>query len=78
MKSIVIPDYRGTIDISFILTYTENNKMVPERTTGLLLSSRRRNCHRRMNSLGGIARLSLGDEETFTRYEAKRQEAKMP
>ena len=36
MKSIVIPDYHETIDISFILTYTENNKMVPERTTGVL------------------------------------------
>ena len=30
MKSIVIPDYHETIDISFILTYTENNKMIPE------------------------------------------------
>jgi len=36
MKSIVIPDYHGTIDISFILIYTENNKMVPERMTALL------------------------------------------
>ena len=31
MMSIVIPDYLETIDIFVILTYTENNKMIPER-----------------------------------------------
>jgi len=30
MKAILIPDYVGSIDITGILTYTENNKMIPE------------------------------------------------
>ena len=29
---IVIPDYNETIDFGGILTYTENNEMIPERT----------------------------------------------
>jgi hypothetical protein len=32
MMSILIPDYVGTIDMSIILNYTENNEMIPERT----------------------------------------------
>jgi len=78
MMSIVIPDYRGTIDMLVILTYTENNTMVPERTATLSLFSWRRNYHRRTNLLREAASRPLVDEETFTRYEAKRQEAKMP
>jgi len=78
MMSIVIPDYQRTIDIFAILTYTENNTMVPERTETLSRFSWRRNYHRRTNLLREAASRSLGDEETFTRYEAKRQEAKMP
>ena len=31
MKSIVIPDYLVALDIVPILTYTENNEMIPER-----------------------------------------------
>ena len=34
MMSIVIPDYLERIDITVILTYTENDKMIPERTPG--------------------------------------------
>ena len=34
MMSIVIPDYLEPIDITVILTYTENDKMIPERTPG--------------------------------------------
>ncbi|QNH55105.1 MULTISPECIES: hypothetical protein [Selenomonas] len=30
MKAILIPDYVGSIDNTGILTYTENNKMIPE------------------------------------------------
>ena len=33
--SIVIPDYVRTIDRYIILTYTENNEMIPERMTAL-------------------------------------------
>ena len=78
MMSIVIPDYRGAIDIFVILTYTENNTMVPERMAARLQFSWRRNYHRRTNLLREATSRSLGDEETFTRYEAKRQEAKTP
>ena len=78
MKAILIPDYGGSVDIAVVLTYTENNKMIPERMAARLQFSWRRNYHRRTNLLREATSRSLGDEETFTRYEAKRQETKTP
>ena len=47
MRAIVIPDYCGCIDRRSVLTYTENNEMIPERAASAMrMSSRRRNCHR--------------------------------
>lgn len=37
MKEILIPDYAGSIDITGILIYTENNKMIPERERTAML-----------------------------------------
>ncbi len=47
MRAIVIPDYYECIDRRSVLTYTENNEMIPERAaSAMCMSSRRRNCHR--------------------------------
>ena len=48
MKAILIPDYGGSIDIASILTYTENDKMIPEWEQAAMLPKalRRRNCQR--------------------------------
>ena len=37
MKAILIPDYGGSVDIAVVLTYTENNKMIPERERAYML-----------------------------------------
>lgn len=37
MKAILIPDYAESIDITGILTYNENNKMIPERERTAML-----------------------------------------
>ena len=37
MNAILIPDYVGSIDIIGILTYTENNKMIPETEQAAML-----------------------------------------